>query len=426
MQNTPPPPVASPPQATCRATREDSQVPTAGSKLESTPMASSTVTTLEKTTTVVESSDAGGAGSPTTTTLKSPLLMKKTEKDGGAATGRPRCCGHGKQQSYELVSYDALPEFLRHNEFILDYYRSEWPVKQALLSAFSIHNETINVWTHLIGFFVFLALTVCAATMVPMEYEVSSHLAASAGMINNTGDPIVLSYSADVPVVAMQATLRNASVEPALSAAAPAGHRVARWPFYAYLGGAMFCLLMSSACHLLACHSEHASYVLLRLDYAGITGLIVTSFYPLVYYTFLCDPFYQALYLGFITVSGGAAVAVSLLPVFEAPELRWARAALFACMGASGLVPIVHKMLVFGARPEAVLTTGYEMAMGAFYLAGVVVYAARVPERWMPGRFDLAGHSHQLFHVLVIAGAYAHYLAGLVYLSWRDMEGCHR
>jgi adiponectin receptor len=186
----------------------------------------------------------------------------------------------------------------------------------------------------------------------------------------------------------------------------------------------MFCLLMSSACHLLACHSEHASYVFLRLDYAGITGLIVTSFYPLVYYTFLCHPFYQALYLGFITVSGAAAVAVSLLPVFERPELRWARAGLFACMGMSGLVPILHKMLVFGDRPEALLTTGYEMAMGAFYLAGVVVYATRVPERWMPGRFDLAGHSHQLFHVLVIAGAYAHYLAGLVYLGWRDMEGC--
>jgi adiponectin receptor len=274
----------------------------------------------------------------------------------------------------------------------------------------------------LIGFFVFLALTVCAATMVPMEYEVSSHLATTAtGTIaNNTGNPLIL---IDGGVMAMQAAMRNASIEPALLAVTGV-HRVARWPFYAYLCGAMFCLLMSSACHLLACHSEHASYVFLRLDYAGITGLIVTSFYPLVYYTFLCDPFYQALYLGFITVSGAGAVVVSLLPVFEAPQLRWARAGLFACMSMSGLVPIVHKMLVFGGRPEAVLTTGYEMAMGAFYLAGVVVYVTRVPERWMPGRFDLAGHSHQLFHVLVIAGAYAHYLAGLVYLGWRDVESC--
>ncbi|TVU48051.1 hypothetical protein EJB05_07673 [Eragrostis curvula] len=369
--------------------------------------------TLEKTTTI----RSGGDDDVASLTMRSPLPKGK---DGSGSDGKGRCCGH----KYELVSYDALPEFLKHNEFVVDYYRSEWPIKEALLSAFSIHNETINVWTHLIGFFVFLALTVCAATMVPMEYEASSHIVVkTTGMMSNHtgGNPLVL---IDGAVMAMQA-LRNASVQPELaSAALSSAHRVARWPFYAYLCGAMFCLLMSSACHLLACHSEHASYVLLRLDYAGITGLIVTSFYPLVYYTFLCDPFYQSLYLGFITVFGAAAVVVSMLPVFEAPQLRWARAALFACMGASGLVPIVHKMLVFGNRPEAVLTTGYEMAMGAFYLAGVVVYATRVPERWMPGRFDLAGHSHQLFHTLVIAGAYTHYLAGLVYLSWRDMEGC--
>lgn len=47
----------------------------------------------------------------------------------------------------ELIGYDALPEFLKHNEFILDYYRSEWPLKEAFLSIFSIHNETLNIWT---------------------------------------------------------------------------------------------------------------------------------------------------------------------------------------------------------------------------------------------------------------------------------------
>ncbi|CAN6296117.1 unnamed protein product [Urochloa humidicola] len=380
--------------------------------------------TLEKTTTI-HSGDMD-VGSPKTA-MKSPLLMKG-RKVGEDDVVADKCCGHKK---CELVSYDKLPEFLKHNEFIVDYYRSEWPIKEALLSAFSIHNETINVWTHLIGFFVFLALTVCAATMVPMEYEAPhySHLAmTSTGLANITGNAIVLQTYSTNEAVVLGTTFApgNVSVETnnlaAAAAQSPAG--VARWPFYAYMCGAMFCLLMSSACHLLACHSEHASYVFLRLDYAGITGLIVTSFYPLVYYTFLCDPFYQTLYLGFITASGAAAVAVSLLPVFERPELRWARAGLFACMGMSGLVPIVHKLIVFGDRPEALITTGYEMAMGACYLAGVVVYATRVPERWMPGRFDLAGHSHQLFHTLVIAGAYAHYLAGLVYLGWRDMEGC--
>uniref|UniRef100_A0A1D1ZFV7 Uncharacterized protein C30D11.11 n=1 Tax=Anthurium amnicola TaxID=1678845 RepID=A0A1D1ZFV7_9ARAE len=66
-----------------------------------------------------------------------------------------------------LVSYDELPEYMKENEFILDHYRSEWPLKYAFLSLFRWHNETLNVWTHLIGFFVFLWLTVVNLRHVP-------------------------------------------------------------------------------------------------------------------------------------------------------------------------------------------------------------------------------------------------------------------
>ena len=199
---------------------------------------------------------------------------------------------------------------------------------------------------------------------------------------------------------------------------------ITRWPFYAFLGGAMFCLLASSACHLLSCYSKRLSYIMLRLDYAGIAALISTSFFPPVYYSFMCDPFFCNLYLGFITLLGIATICVSLLPVFQSPEFRSIRASLFFGMGVSGVAPILHKLIVFWHRPEAHYTTGYEILMGAFYGIGALVYATRVPERWKPGKFDIAGHSHQLFHVLVVAGAYTHYRAGLVYLNWRDMEGC--
>ncbi|KAK8937350.1 hypothetical protein KSP39_PZI012720 [Platanthera zijinensis] len=52
--------------------------------------------------------------------------------------------GTGK---YRLVSYDELPEYMKENEFLRKYYRSEWPLSHAFLSLFSWHNETINVWT---------------------------------------------------------------------------------------------------------------------------------------------------------------------------------------------------------------------------------------------------------------------------------------
>lgn len=186
----------------------------------------------------------------------------------------------------------------------------------------------------------------------------------------------------------------------------------------------MFCLLASSTCHLLACHSPRLSYIMLRLDYAGISALISTSFYPPVYYSFMCYPFFCNLYLGFITLLGIATMLASLLPVFQKPEYRHIRASLFFGMGVSGIAPILHKLILFRNRPEAIYTTGYEVLMGLFYGIGALIYAMRIPERWMPGKFDIAGQSHNIFHVLVVAGAFTHYCAGLVYLRWRDMEGC--
>lgn len=199
---------------------------------------------------------------------------------------------------------------------------------------------------------------------------------------------------------------------------------ITRWPFFAFLGGAMFCLLASSICHLLSCHSARMAYIMLRLDYAGIAALISTSFYPPVYYSFMCDPFFCNLYLGFITVLGIATILFSLLPVFQNPEFRTIRASLFFGMGLSGAAPILHKLYLFWGQPEVFHTTAYEILMGVLYGIGALVYATRIPERWMPGKFDIAGHSHQLFHILVVAGAYAHYRAGLVYLRWRDLQGC--
>jgi adiponectin receptor len=54
---------------------------------------------------------------------------------------------------------------------------------------------------------------------------------------------------------------------------------------------------------------------------------------------------------------------------------------------------------------------------------GATIYASRVPERWMPGKLDLIGHSHQLWHITVVLAALVHYKAILVLLQWRDASG---
>ncbi|KAF9678146.1 hypothetical protein SADUNF_Sadunf07G0004600 [Salix dunnii] len=429
----------------------------------------------------------------------SELISETIEKLQASVSRERKGKGLWNKFKYQLVEYHSLPGYLRDNEFIVGHYRSEWPLKQVLLSVFTIHNETLNVWTvvihcrHLIGFFLFLSLTICTAMKVPKVVDLHSlqlpevlkgdlqklqeclpslpnmpHLHKLREELESTLPSIDLlpslsgwhvmdllynclpafsygnqtdsciAYSRKNVVyeilssfcfccgVLIETVLgTRAMKEDVANIMAPLMMRpITRWPFYAFLGGAMFCLLASSTCHLLSCHSKRLSYILLRLDYAGIAALISTSFFPPVYYSFMCNPFFCNLYMGFITVLGVATVLVSLLPVFQNPEFHTVRASLFLGMGLSGIAPILHKLILFWHQPEALHTTCYEVLMGIFYGLGALVYATRIPERWMPGKFDIAGHSHQLFHVLVVAGAYTHYHAGLVYLKWRDVHGC--
>eukprot|EP00252_Welwitschia_mirabilis_P011757 TRINITY_DN2617_c0_g1_i1.p1 TRINITY_DN2617_c0_g1~~TRINITY_DN2617_c0_g1_i1.p1 ORF type:complete len:385 (-),score=43.96 TRINITY_DN2617_c0_g1_i1:239-1393(-) len=344
-----------------------------------------------------------------------------------------------KKVKYQLVEYNALPDYLRDNEYILRYYRAEWPMKQVLLSMFTIHNETLNVWTHLVGFLIFLSLTIYTVVKLPRVVDLGaiSHLPhiPSREELHKLQTELMSSlpsFTNKVDLQRLQAELKTAlpsmhtmTQEMAHMFSPYLQTPAARWPFFVFLGGAMFCLLASSTCHLLSCHSELLSYIMLRLDYIGIAGLIATSFYPPVYYSFMCHPFFKIFYLSVITVIGFATIVASLLPVFQEPKFRTFRASLFFGMGVSGVAPILHKLILYKDDPMAFYTTAYEIAMGLFYGLGALVYAARVPERWKPGKFDIAGHSHQLFHVLVVAGAYTHYKAGLLYLQWRDSKGCN-
>lgn len=322
--------------------------------------------------------------------------------DARRAAGTPAAPPRASQRApYKLLAFEQLPAWMADNEFIRSGYRCDWPLGKTLRSVFELHNETLNIWTHLGGFLVFVGLTVYTACV----------LREPAG-------------GADLPEEwhAWAKTVLKGS----WPLAEPTTAGVARWPLVVYLVGAMCCLLASTVCHTLAPLGEKKSRAIWRFDYAAISVMIATSFFPPVYYCFLCMPRWRAFYLGTISVLGTSLIVFSMRERFQTVRWRPIRTGLYVLLGFFGVVPLLHQHLFIWKTNPAPIATAlkWEVLMGVLYLAAAIVYVIRVPERFLPGKFDLFMHSHNVFHVLIFAAALAHWEASYLLLRWRDHHQC--
>ncbi|XP_068900407.1 adiponectin receptor protein isoform X2 [Tenebrio molitor] len=180
--------------------------------------------------------------------------------------------------------------------------------------------------------------------------------------------------------------------------------------FGAFFAGAIICLGMSFMFHTVNCHSQFIGKLFSKLDYCGIAMLIMGSFVPWVYYGFYCHFRPKVVYLSVVCALGITSIMVSLWDKFSESGWRPFRAAVFMTFGLSGIVPAIHYGIVEGwFNKVSQKSLGWLILMGLLYIMGAMLYALRVPERWFPGKFDIWLHSHQIFHVFVLGGAFVHY-----------------
>jgi hemolysin III len=99
--------------------------------------------------------------------------------------------------------------------------------------------------------------------------------------------------------------------------------------------------------------------------------------------------------------SAAAASTTGLLELVWAEPPRAVLAALYVVVGSVFVVDVAG----LGAR-VGVATLTLVLVGGVLYLAGAVVYAGRWPDPW-PAWFGF----HEVFHVLVVAAAAAHFVA---------------
>lgn len=133
------------------------------------------------------------------------------------------------------------------------------------------------------------------------------------------------------------------------------------------------------------------------------------SFVPWLCYSFYCSPQPRLIYLSTVCVLGISAIIVAQWDRFATPKHRQTSAGAFLGLGLSGAVPTMHFTIAEGfVKATTVGQMGWFFLMAVMYIAGAGLYAARIPERFFPGQFDIWFRSPQISHVLVVAAAFVH------------------
>ncbi|EME80156.1 uncharacterized protein MYCFIDRAFT_49819 [Pseudocercospora fijiensis CIRAD86] len=265
---------------------------------------------------------------------------------------------HAKKHG--LVPYEMLPEPWRVNPYILSGYRFSETKVHCITSCFRLSNEFVNIWSHAIGLIIVLAL---AFYVYPST--------------------------------------------PAFTSATKFDIFIAGCFFFA----ACKCLVCSCMWHAMSSISNQTLMERFAcVDYTGISLLVAASIMTTEYTAFYCEPISRWIYMSLTFVLGIGGTIVPWHPFFNRADMSWARVAFYVSLATTGFFPIAQLTYERGWHETAYFYAPIAKSI-LVYLGGAILYAAKIPERFLPGWFDYAGGSHNIWHIAVLGGILFHYSA---------------
>ncbi|XP_076337836.1 progestin and adipoQ receptor family member 3 [Tachypleus tridentatus] len=265
-----------------------------------------------------------------------------------------------------------LPTFLRSNSFVLRGYR---PVGQKttenLKSVCCWSNETLNIWIHIIGFFLFFGL---------LFYDIFA-------VIPTLNLPLQ-------DVVTFLCVLVS------------------------FLGTMFFSVMY----HTMKCQSEKMFMMWLSLDLTGVTVSMTSIFASGIYFGYQCFPEWKTFYISVIGV-----LTVSLLTLhFQLDQHYQLKITLYVLWALFGLIPTVHWLVLRGGFQDPLVKIFIPKIGVMYLLVGVAFffYVSNIPERCCPGRVDYVGNSHQIWHLLVVVAMLWWHETGLNFAYVQTQYNC--
>jgi adiponectin receptor len=222
---------------------------------------------------------------------------------------------------------------------------------QCLSSVFAVHTETGSIWTHGLGTVIFLATAVwLEQTRTNLEWTI----------------------------------------------------------YYSFVLATTFSFVASTLMHTFYNHQDECVVrALCELDYFGIALAITGHFVAEVHFLYYpTNSFNLMLYGSINTAIALVVVPLSFWDTFSDPGSTFMRAITYLVFGFFNFSPLVHFLLINSVF-DAVQQNAIRFFMGeaVVQFIALLFYVTRVPERFNAKRFNVCANSHQIFHLLTVAGS---------------------
>ncbi|GMS95556.1 hypothetical protein PENTCL1PPCAC_17731, partial [Pristionchus entomophagus] len=285
-----------------------------------------------------------------------------------------------RHRSYRLQHRNSLAPSLWINEHVLHHYRpAKMPASLCIQSMFHWTNETINIWSHLLGFFYF------SYCQLERNWYSLPLIGAS------TTEHIVVSLS---------------------------------------LFGSQMCMFLSATFHIFGCQSARSRQKYLQLDLFGISAGILSMYITGIYTSFFC---FENHLRGYLAVLLCLFLITGIVPFRKdaldtkviGSRIGWVHI-IYTTVILYGLCPIVHWVMI---HPHAHVVEWLPSVLIVYSLTGAAFffYVSMFPERIRPGSFDLVGCSHQWWHLLILAAMVSWQSSSIQLLTYyHSIDGiCH-
>ncbi|KAI1732716.1 hemolysin-III related domain-containing protein [Ditylenchus destructor] len=289
------------------------------------------------------------------------------------------CCRHAY---IRLVNKESLKPCMWINKHIHTNYRpTDLPWTLCVKSIFQWNNETINVWSHLLGFF-YLCL---------MQYWNICHFL-----------PNINAHPMDYVITAISMLCSQ------------------------------ICMVLSSAYHTFGCQSASRRRKWLKADLFGVSTGLFGIYLTGIYTSFYRFPEVQRVYICSLVVILAISLCPLLIPFGHEPSNGKQKSSrlipavpqrrigpvhcIYVGLALFGLYPAWHWVELHGGLSSPHVEKWLPSLVILFALVGMafVFYATLIPERFFPGQFDVVGCSHQWWHLLI--------LAAMVYWHWAGID----